>query len=80
MTITWPVAGANPPSSKRASYGGPAGLCAGGQVRRPSAIGRSNWLFAGSLTAVQRAAAVMSLVHSARLNGHNPYAYLRDIL
>ena len=25
-------------------------------------------------------AAVMSLVHSARLNGHDPYAYLRDVL
>jgi transposase len=47
---------------------------------RPIAIGRSNWLFAGSLRAGQRAAAVMSLVHSARLNGHDPYAYLRDIL
>jgi hypothetical protein len=39
---------------------------------RPIAIGRSNWLFAGSLRAGKRAAAVMSLVHSARLNGHNP--------
>ena len=47
---------------------------------RPIAIGRSNWLFAGSLRAGQRAAAVMSLVHSARLNGHDPYAYLRDVL
>ena len=28
----------------------------------------------------KRAAAVMSLVHSARLNGHEPYAYLRDVL
>jgi len=47
---------------------------------RPIALGRSNWLFAGSLRAGQRAAAVMSLVHSARLNGHEPHAYLRDIL
>jgi len=47
---------------------------------RPIAIGRNNWLFAGSLRAGKRAAAVMSLVHSARLNGHNPYAYLRDVL
>ena len=22
----------------------------------------------------------MSLIHSARLNGHDPYAYLRDIM
>ena len=47
---------------------------------RPIATGRKNWLFAGSLRAGQRAAAVMSLVHSARLNGHDPYAYLRDVL
>jgi len=47
---------------------------------RPIAIGRNNWLFAGSLRAGKRAAAIMSLVHSARLNGHDPYAYLRDVL
>jgi transposase len=47
---------------------------------RPVAIGRSNWLFAGSLRAGQRAAAVMSLIQSARLNGHDPYAYLKDVL
>ena len=47
---------------------------------RPIAIGRNNWLFAGSLRAGQRAAAVMSLIHSARMNGHDPYAYLRDVL
>ena len=47
---------------------------------RPIAIGRNNWLFAGSLRAGKRAAAIMSLVHSARLNGHDPYAYLRDVM
>ncbi|MDK3025105.1 IS66 family transposase [Cupriavidus taiwanensis] len=47
---------------------------------RPIAVGRNNWLFAGSLRAGQRAAAVMSLIHSARLNGHDPHAYLRDVL
>ncbi len=47
---------------------------------RPIAIGRNNWLFAGSARAGRRAAAVMSLVQSARLNGHDPYAYLRDVL
>jgi len=46
---------------------------------RPIAIGRNNWLFAGSLRAGQRAAAIMSLIHSARLNGHDAYAYLKDI-
>ncbi len=47
---------------------------------RPIALGRSNWLFAGSLRAGKRAAAVMSLVQSARLNGLDPYAYLKDVL
>ena len=47
---------------------------------RPIVIGRNNWVFAGSLRAGKRAAAVMSLVHSARLNGHDPYAYLKDVL
>ena len=41
---------------------------------------RNNWLFAGSLRAGQRAAAVMSLIQSAKLNGHDPYAYLKDVL
>jgi transposase len=47
---------------------------------RPVALGRGNWLFAGSLRAGQRAAAVMSLIQSAKLNGQDPYAYLRDVL
>jgi len=33
-----------------------------------------------TLTAGQRAAAVMSLIQSARMNGHYPYAYLRDVM
>ncbi|CAB3808279.1 IS66 family transposase [Pararobbsia alpina] len=47
---------------------------------RPVALGRKNWLFSGSLRAGKRAAAVMSLVQSAKLNGHDPYAYLKDVL
>jgi transposase len=47
---------------------------------RPVALGRNNWLFAGSLRAGQRAAAVMSLIQSAKLNGHDPYRYLKDVL
>jgi len=47
---------------------------------RPIALGSKNWLFAGSLRAGKRAAAVMSLVQSAKLNGHDPYAYLKDVL
>ena len=47
---------------------------------RPWAIGRSNWLFAGSLRSGKRAAALMTLIQSARLNGHDPYAYLKEVL
>jgi len=47
---------------------------------RPWALGRKNWLFAGSLRSGQRAAAVMSLIQSAKNNGHDPYAYLKDVL
>ena len=32
------------------------------------------------MRAGQRAAAVMSLIQSARMNGHDPYAYLRDVM
>ena len=41
---------------------------------------RKNWLFVGSELAGQRAAVVMSLVQSAKLNGLDPWAYLRDVL
>ena len=47
---------------------------------KPWAMGRRAWLFAGSELAGQRAAVVMSLVQSAKLNGHDPWAYLKDVL
>ncbi len=47
---------------------------------RPIALGRNNWLFAGSLRAGQRAAAIMSLIGSAKMNNLDPYAYLSDVL
>lgn len=47
---------------------------------KPWAMGRWAWLFAGSELAGLRTAMVMSLVQSARLNGHDPWAYLRDVL
>jgi len=47
---------------------------------RPWALGRKNWLFAGSMKAAQRAAAIMSLIESAKLNGLEPQAYLSDVL
>lgn len=47
---------------------------------RPWALGRRNWLFIGSQLAGERAAVVMSLLQSAKLNGHEPWAYLNDVL
>jgi transposase len=47
---------------------------------KPWQMGRRAWLFAGSELAGQRAAVVMSLVQSARMNGHDPWQYLRYVL
>jgi transposase len=47
---------------------------------RPWALGRRNWLFVGSELAGKRAAVVMSLLQSAKMYGHDPWAYLKDIL
>jgi transposase len=47
---------------------------------RPWAVGRRNWLFIGSPLAGERAAVVMSLLQSAKLHGHEPWAYLKDVL
>jgi len=41
--------------------------------------GLEGWLFPGSLRAGKRAAAIMSLVQSAKLNGHDPSGYLKDV-
>jgi len=49
-------------------------------VIRPIAIGKKNWLFAGSERAGQRAAAIQTLFGTAQLNGLNPSAWLKDIL
>jgi transposase len=46
----------------------------------PLAIGRANWLFASSPRPGERAAAIMSPIRSAQLNGHDRQAYLKDIL
>jgi hypothetical protein len=47
---------------------------------RPIAIGRKNWLFAGSETAGRRAAAITSLLATAKANGLEPHAWLTDVL
>jgi transposase len=47
---------------------------------RPIAIGKKNWLFAGSERAGKRAAAIQTLLGTAKLNGLNPADWLRDTL
>lgn len=47
---------------------------------RPIALGRKNWLFAGSETAGRRAAAIMSLIATAKANDLDPHAWLTDVL
>jgi len=47
---------------------------------RPVAIGRKNYLFAGSHEAAQRAAMVYSLFATCRLHNINPYDWLKDVL
>jgi transposase len=47
---------------------------------RGVALGRKNYLFAGSDTGGERAAAIYSLIGSAKLNGRDPEAYLREVL
>lgn len=47
---------------------------------RMVALGRKNWLFAGSERGAHRAAVIYSLVAGCKLCGHDPYAYFRDVL
>ncbi|NOR81350.1 MAG: IS66 family transposase [Methyloprofundus sp.] len=47
---------------------------------RPIALGKKNWLFTGSERAGQRAAAIQTLVGTAKLNGLNPTEWLKDTL
>lgn len=47
---------------------------------KPVALSRKNWLFAGSERGGRAAAVAISLIETAKLNGIEPYAYLRDVL
>jgi transposase len=47
---------------------------------RAVALGRKNYLFAGSDSGGERAAAIYSLIGSAKLNGLDPEGYLREVL
>jgi transposase len=47
---------------------------------RGLALGRKSWLFAGSERGAERAAAMYSLIVTARMNGVDPQAWLTDVL
>ncbi len=47
---------------------------------RGIAVGRKNWLFAGADCGGERAAAMYSLLETAKLNGVNPQEWLADVL
>ena len=47
---------------------------------RPVAIGRKNYLFAGSHEAAQRSAVLYSLIGTCKLHTVNPFIWLRDVL
>ena len=51
-----------------------------GSIWPESGLARRARLFIGSARAGQRAATIISLVQSAKLNGHDPYRHLKDIL
>ena len=47
---------------------------------RGVAIGRRNWLFAGSQTGGERAAAIYSIIQTCKLNSVEPFAYITDVM
>jgi transposase len=47
---------------------------------RGVAVGRRNWLFAGSKTGGERAAAIYSVIETCKANGVEPQAWLTNIL
>ena len=57
-----------------------AGNTIAGNAMRKIALGRRNYLFAGSDSGGERAASIYTMVASARLNGLNPQAYPKEIL
>jgi len=47
---------------------------------RPTAVGKKNWLFIGGEDTGERSAILYTLIESARRHGHEPFAYLKDVL
>ena len=47
---------------------------------RGVAIGRRNWLFTGSQSGGERAAAIYSIIETCKLNNVEPFAYITDVM
>ena len=47
---------------------------------RSIAVGRRNWLFAGSKIGGERAAAIYSVIETCKMNGINPQAYIAEVI
>jgi len=47
---------------------------------RPTAVGKKNWLFVGGEDTGERSAIIYTIIESAKRHGHEPYAYLKDLL
>ena len=50
------------------------------RAMRSIAIGRKNWLFAGSKAGGERAAAIYTVIETCKLNGVEPQAYIADVI
>ena len=50
------------------------------RAMRSIALGRKNWLFAGSDAGGETAAAIYTITETAKLNGINPWEYLKQVL
>jgi hypothetical protein len=47
---------------------------------RPVALGRKNFMFAGSHDAARWPAVIYSLVSTAKLHGYDPFGYIKELL
>ncbi len=63
-----------------ASDNGSRRLVRHGQNERVIAVGRRNWLFAGSKAGGERAAAIYSIIETCKLNGVEPFAYISGVM
>jgi transposase len=46
---------------------------------RPFVMGRKNWIMSGSPSGAQSSCSLYSLIETAKINGRNPYAYLKTV-